>query len=89
MGNGGRPLQAEKSGETPKDAEEGCSGKGKRQSEGSEEEPARMFEEEKEGHSGGEQVWPQCGKRAGRQEGSGASCTGPAGQGERSGLYVT
>ena len=58
-------------------------------SEGSKEEPAHMFEEEKEDQSGGKQVWPQYGKGEGWQEGSGASCTGPAGRGKGSGLYFT
>lgn len=60
---------------------------GSGRSEDSQEEPA-LFEEEKL-HSGGKQVWPQCGKWEGQLEGSGAGCTWPAGQGERSGLYFT
>lgn len=61
---------------------------GSSKSEGSEEEAARKFEEEKEGHRGGKQVWPQCGKWGGGGRGSGASHTGPCSRGEMSGLYL-
>lgn len=53
----------------PRDNVEGALEWGSSKSKGSEEEAARKFEEEKDGHRGGKQVWPQCGKWEGWREG--------------------